>query len=147
MTTTRVFPSAKNFWIGLVFGGTFLLLTGLTVWEFYTTEISTGQIIRSVLTLAVQGLLLWFWFETKYAIIEGSTLRYRSGPLHGEIDIQSITRVKLKERLWSGLRPALGLHGLVVYYNKWDEIYLSPAQKQEFVKALQEVNPSIVVTE
>ncbi|WP_210464039.1 PH domain-containing protein [Rufibacter roseolus] len=77
--------------------------------------------------------------------MSGETLQYRCGPLHGTIPIRQIREIKQNQYLWAGLRPALGLHGLVINYNRWDTIYLSPAQKEAFLQALQEVNPQIVV--
>ncbi len=103
-----------------------------------------GKIALGIFTVLVSSLLLWIWFSTYYRI-SGEMLHYRSGPIHGTIPIQQIREVALNKYLWSGIRPALGFKGLVVRYNKWDEIYFSPAEKEIFLKALQEANPAIVV--
>jgi hypothetical protein len=103
-----------------------------------------GKIALGFFCLVVNGLLLWMWFGTYYQI-SGEKLIYRCGPLHGSIPIQKIREVKLNQYLWSGLRPALGMHGLVLNYNRWDTIYFSPAEKERFLDALREVHPEIEV--
>jgi len=40
----------------------------------------------------------------------------------------------------------LGVKGLVVYYNRWEGIYFSPADEERFIAALRQVKPEIEVT-
>ncbi|WP_066507563.1 PH domain-containing protein [Rufibacter sp. DG15C] len=144
MDSTRTFTSSKSWFVSLALLGTSLFLAVMTIQDFLTAGSLAGKLIFLGFSLAMIGLLLWTWFGTYYRVA-GHHLYYRCGPLHGRIPIQEIRIVKQKERLWSGLRPALGLHGLILHYHKWDEIYLSPKDKEAFVKALQEINPSIQV--
>jgi hypothetical protein len=47
--------------------------------------------------------------------------------------------------MWAGYRPALARKGIVVRYNRWDEIYISPRDQEAFVAGLVERNPGIAV--
>ncbi|WP_210489844.1 PH domain-containing protein [Rufibacter aurantiacus] len=138
------FTSSKSWFITLTIWGTVALLAVLLIQELRSGMSFPRKLGLLVFCLLTSGLLLWTWFGTHY-LISGETLQYRCGPLHGTIPIRQIREVKQNQYLWAGLRPALGLHGLVINYNRWDTIYLSPAQKEAFLNALQQVNPQIVV--
>lgn len=138
------FTSERSWLVGSIIWGAVLLLLVLLAREFWTSGFTVSTGVVCLLQLAVLGLLLWFWFGTRYTL-DGSTLFYTAGPVHGSIDVHRITRIKTSQRLWSGLRPALGFHGVVVCYNRWDEIYLSPKDKERFIAQLRAVNEAIVV--
>ncbi|WP_062543398.1 PH domain-containing protein [Rufibacter tibetensis] len=136
------FSSSKSWVSTLGIWGTTALLFFMLAQEIQSPMPLAGKIALGLFCLLICSLLLWIWFGTYYRIA-GETLYFRCGPLHGSIPIQKIREVKLNQYLWSGLRPALGLHGLVINYNRWDTIYFSPAEKEQFLNALREVNPNI----
>ncbi|MGV3540053.1 MAG: PH domain-containing protein [Rufibacter sp.] len=138
------FSSEKNWFVTVAFWGTVLLLVALAAREVAVDGLSLETLVLCLFSLAVSGLLLWIWFGTYYTI-NGATLYYASGPMKGRLGIQRINRIQKNVRLWSGFRPALGLKGLVIYYNKWDELYLSPKDRERFVEMLLVVNKEIVV--
>ncbi|MBA9075998.1 PH domain-containing protein [Rufibacter quisquiliarum] len=122
-----------------------MLLLVVTVGQvLLTREFTAGTAALALFLVLVLALLLWIWFGTYY-MIDGTMLVYASGPIKGKIDIHTITHIKPREKLWSGLKPSLGLDGLVIYYNKWDEIYLSPKEKEQFIQQLRQVKEEIVV--
>jgi hypothetical protein len=84
------------------------------------------------------------YFDTSYAI-EGGFFIYRSGFLRGRIPISSIREVTSGTTLWVGVRPALARGGVIIRYGKFDEIYVAPLDNAALIRALQEVNPNIVV--
>jgi len=100
--------------------------------------------IPSVLTALATAYLTWMWFDTYY-IIEDSKLLYKSALLSGSICIDSIFEVTRSTYQYSGKKPSLAYHGLVVKYNRWDDIYLSPKQLEQFTSALKVINPKITV--
>ncbi len=61
--------------------------------------------------------MCWFYLYTSYKI-EVSFLYYSSGFLRGKIDISSMDEISQCKMLWSGVRPALALNGLLIKYNK-----------------------------
>ena len=138
------FTSSKSWLITLVIWGTTLLLVFVFVQDMLTGSSVVGSVAKGVFLLLTIGFLLWTWFGTYYRVA-GNHLTYRCGPLHGRIPIQDIRIIKQHERLWSGLRPALGFRGMVVHYDKWDEIYISPERQEEFIERLKRVNPGILV--
>jgi hypothetical protein len=141
------YPSAKKPLIGLIFLIVTLLLLGSTA----TAVLEAGG-VPGVIMLIVMAVLLWFfysiWFQTYYDL-DSEMLYYRSGPMKGRIPISNIHKVVYSHRFfYYGNKPALDMtSGLIIRYNKYDEIYISPADKAGFVDALQKANPAIVVEE
>jgi hypothetical protein len=92
------------------------------------------------------GLLLWIYFDTYYKI-ENNELIYRSGFVRGKIDILSVKEILKGKTMWSGLKPALATKGLVIKYNKYDEIYVAPESNDEMISDLLKINPEIKISE
>lgn len=89
-------------------------------------------------------LLLWIFFDTSYAIQEGK-LYYRSAFINGNIDIQTIRKVDMNSTMWSGIKPALATKGMIIYFNRFDEIYIAPENNEAMISDLLEINPEIQV--
>ena len=60
-----------------------------------------------------------------------------------KIPIQSIHKVYRTRMPLSS--PALSLDRIGIVYNKYDEIFISPKEREEFIKELLKVNPTIEV--
>ena len=96
--------------------------------------------------IALLGLFLWMYFDSSYHIKEGELL-YRLAFFRGQIAIGSIREITVGETLWVGMKPALARNGLVVKYNKFDEIYIAPLDNYDLVDALVAVNPEIKIVD
>ena len=105
---------------------------------------STGIMIGSIIFILIGSTFLWILLDTKYTIKEND-LYYCSGPIRGKIDIQSIRKIKHQKGLYNEcfLKPSLDYKGLYIYYNKFDDIYLSPKDQDSFVNYLLKINPKI----
>ena len=91
-------------------------------------------------------LILWIYFDTSYKI-ENNTLIYRSGFLRGNIEITTIKEILKGKTLWIGTKPALARNGLVIKFNKYDEIYIAPENNSEIIADLLKINSEIKITE
>ena len=86
------------------------------------------------------------WYDTYY-IIDGNKLFYRSAFLKGVVEIDAITEIIKNRKLFSGKKPSLSNKGLIIRYNKYDDIYISPKKIDEFIDALKAINNDFKVTE
>lgn len=96
------------------------------------------------MTILTQGLIAIFFFTTRYKLDE-KYFYYRSGFIFGKIEVSSIHKLDLNKTLFVGMRPATSRNGIIIYYNKYDEIYISPENNVEFAEALLELNPEIKI--
>jgi hypothetical protein len=106
-----------------------------------------GQAWPAVMVFLVPaGVLTWIWFDTYY-IIKDEQLFYKSAFIKGSIPVSAIHEIKKHKGLYSGgLKPALSMKGLVVKYNRYDDMYISPEKTDEFIAELQKINPNIKVS-
>jgi hypothetical protein len=84
-----------------------------------------------VITIFSGGLLGWIWFDTVYHL-EAQGLRYHSGPVRGFIRYESIRKIEVGKTAWIGTRPALATRGIIVHYNTYAQVYLSPDTNERF---------------
>jgi hypothetical protein len=87
-------------------------------------------------------LLLWIYFDTYY-VIDGQKLKYHSAFIKGEIEINKIREIVKGQTIWVGIKPALSRKGLIIKFNIFDEIYISPKSNDMMISDLIEINPDI----
>ena len=140
------FRSSKILFTGILLTvvATFMFcMATIALWqEGENTEVIVGSIVLYILS----GIFFWILLDTKYTI-KNAYLFYYSGPVRGKIAIDSIRKIK-HQKGWiceSFIKPALGINGLYIYYNKFDDIYISPKDKEAFVNYLLKINPKIEI--
>ena len=141
-----VFKSSENY---ITVGLLWLIVILLLVVPFLpnkNNDAENSALIGVVILYAVTGMLLWILLDTNYKIKE-RRLFYASGPIRGSIKIERIRKVERwnKWYVMSFIKPALDKDGLIIYYDKFEDIFISPENKEEFIKALCEMNPGIEV--
>ena len=94
--------------------------------------------------LAPAILVIWPYFDTQYQI-DGHLLRYKSGYIKGKIEVANIRTILTGKTRWVGIKPALATGGLIIQYNKFDDVYLAPEDSETLIKDLLVINPSIEV--
>ncbi len=96
--------------------------------------------------IGIISMIIWILFDTKYSIKE-ENLYYYSGPFRGKITINSIKKIEHHSGLIVPVtyKPALNTRGLIIYYNSYDDIYISPNQEEIFLEELLKVNPDIEI--
>lgn len=139
----KTYAPRKDTFIHAMLAGAFLLPVVL-----YFADSATFS-AKPFLLLPLAGplaLFVWLYFDTYY-IIENDQLKYKSAFLKGTIDIRKISKVINGKTMWVGIKPALARGGLVLKYNRFDEIYLAPQDKEAFIADLLAVNPALEVVE
>jgi len=117
----------------------------IPMWPLIRSGISGIEAIIALVILAATTLMMIAFYTHTYYRIEGDELRWRSSILFGKFSVSSIHKVAVNQTLWVGTRPATARNGVIIYYNKYDEIYFSPSDNEAFVAALLEINPEIKV--
>lgn len=94
--------------------------------------------------LAPVGLIAWIYFGTVYWLQDGR-LRHKSGPWNGAVEVEKITQIVEGKTSWVGMKPALARNGLVIQYNRFDELYIASESNQEVIAGLLAINQNIQV--
>jgi hypothetical protein len=102
--------------------------------------------IFNTIMIGIISMIIWILLDTKYNIIE-DILYYYSGPFRGKININSIRKIEHHSGLIVPVtyKPALDTKGLIIHYNSFDDIYISPKKQEIFIQELLKINPNIKV--
>lgn len=126
----KIYKSKIDWWLILLIVG----VLGYPIVDGILSKEYTLSIVFSI-------LLVLFYFLAKsiqYKIDGENLIIWKT-----KIPIQSIHKVYRTRIPLSS--PALSLDRIGVLYNKYDEIFISPKEREEFIKELLKVNPNIEV--
>ena len=139
------FEAKKGILFQVITFGLAGLFLGVVSYRIFSEGTFTSKFILSDLVMILILIpLIWALFSTKYELSD-KYLFYQSGPIKGKIEIDKIREIIVGKSLWVGLKPALARKGLIIKYNKYDEIYISPKTNEGFVSKIKEINPDIHV--
>ena len=140
------FKSRKDILFQILTFGLSGLFIGIILFQTFSNETVNYEFIWSnILMILVIGFLLWLNFGTEYELTQ-TELKYKSGPIRGKIEIERIREIIKGKSLWSGLKPATARNGLIIKYDKYEEIYISPKTNETFIEKILEFNKNIKIT-
>jgi hypothetical protein len=141
----RTFVSSKNIFSCAIL---WIIALGLLIIIFIEKpEAEAPPIyIFNTIMIGIISMIIWILLDTKYNIYE-EILYYYSGPFRGKININSIRKIEHHSGLIVPVtyKPALDTKGLIIYYNSFDDIYISPKDEDVFLEELLKINPNIKV--
>jgi hypothetical protein len=137
------FPSEKSIFSRLIFSCVIVLLAGLLLVELLNSE--NLSLLPVTFILVLLSNFLWMWFDTGYTL-DAEHFRYSSGPFRGKIALNSIREIQQAKGIFIGLKIGLGTQGLVILFNKFDEIYISPKDKMKFIQEVCLRNPAVKIS-
>jgi hypothetical protein len=139
------FKSKKDWLFGLLTFGFNVLFLGFLALRIFGDGVHNYTFLwADVLIVAVCVFLFWLYFGTNYKLTK-TALWYKSGPIQGKIEIAQIREIIVGKSMWSGLKPATARNGLIIKYDKYNEIYISPKSNIEFVERILKLNPEIKI--
>lgn len=134
----RYFPSQRAVWVSLMIWATIIgaLLAGSMVLGS-TDEDFGAKLVAVLVTLLGAGCMWWILYGTGYEVTE-EQLILRSGPMRVRIPLRAIQAVApCRYFQIAGLAWGLGTDTLRVdYRGRWRCARITPADKQEFLRAL-----------
>ena len=100
--------------------------------------ILTKEYLLSVVFSGILFLVFLMFKSIKYKI-DGENLQI----WWTKIDVKSIRKIYSTNNPLSS--PALSLDRIAVVYNKYDEVLISPKEREDFIAELLKINPNIEV--
>ena len=140
-----IFKSATSKINQYILIGAIVFMFLMTIPTLFDDSIEPFLIIFGI-NLIITLFLLWT-YKTTFYILKNDTLIWKSGPFKGKIDISKINKIEYHKgiivpTIW---KPALSHIGLIITYNKYDDIYISPEKSEQFITQLLETNPNITI--
>lgn len=141
----KVFKSTKSKRLNAIFTITFVIIIAVTIPALINDIDSVFYIVIGINVLTML-LLLSIMFKTEYKI-KDKFLYWQSGPFYGKIDIKSIRKIEHHDGIFvpTVWKPALSQIGLIITYNNYDDIYISPEKESKFIDNLVQINPEIEI--
>lgn len=138
-----IFKSAVSKLNKYILVGAIVFMFSITIPTLFDESIEAFIVIFGI-NLIITSFLFWTYKRTFY-ILKNNQLIWKSGPFKGTIEIKNINKIEYHKgiivpTIW---KPALSHIGLIITYNKYDDIYISPEKQQEFIATLQRLNPNI----
>ena len=123
-----------------------LVVFGLMIFAYKTEDDTIGALIGIGIIAIIIGFLLHCFFNTNY-IISQFELKYQCGVIKGEIPIQKIRKIEYNNSIFVAITLKLGWShkGIIIHYNKFDDLYISPKNRDEFTFELTQLNPDITI--
>ena len=119
-------------------------MTIALVGSIYLCYNSTWILLIDVVFMGI-GLLIMYnmLFHTDYTI-NGNNLHIRCGMLFRmDLPISKIIEISHKSTILSS--PALSAKRIGIKYGRKNWVYVSPKNQEDFISALQSINPDIIV--
>jgi hypothetical protein len=139
------FTSRKDILFSILILGTVVFLAVLSTFGIALGWIEKRDFWITIPLGVIILFLLWIYLGTNYELTE-TLLIYKSGPLRGKIRIDQIREIAKGKTLYVGIKPATAGKGLIIKYQKYDEIYISPLSNELFIAEILKRNPDIVIT-
>ena len=140
------FKSRKDILFQLLGFSIIVFFFGIILFRVFSDGIENYNFMwTDIFMLTVAGFLIWLGLGTNYELTQ-TELKYKSGPIRGKIEIDKIHEIIKGKTLWSGLKPATARNGLIIKYEKYNEIYISPKTNDSFMKKILELNDKIKIT-
>ena len=140
------FRSRKDILFGSVIMGINILLIVIMVVGILNGGMETHELWTIPLVFGVIFFLSWMYFDTYY-LLSPNGLEYHCGPIRGSIRLERIREIVKGRTLWVGFRPATARKGLIVKFDKFNEIYISPKTNETFIDRILEFKSDIHITE
>lgn len=132
-----------NFYLLIFFAILIPVFTGILA--ISKAPLSEYLTVLPTLLACILVFYLITYFTTSYKI-DSEYLRYRCLVFFGKVKVKSIRRIEVGKTLYSGMKPATAMKGLIIYYDKYEEVYISPIDNEEVVNVLLKINPQIEVS-
>ncbi len=138
------FESRKDVLFSSMILGLIILISVVTTLNLMEGALGTEDYLGLSLVLITVLFLLWIFFGTNYELSDEGFI-YRCGPINGKIAIHRIRGIVKGKTSWVGFRPATARNGLIIKYDEYSEIYISPETNDSFIEKILELKGDIEI--
>ena len=128
----KIYKSKVDWWLGLVL-----------VYPIFRSvaSIIEGEWIGYIVILLCLLFIVFISKSTRYIISENHLIVKCMFIVNDKIEISKIRKIEKTNSILSS--PALSLDRIAIKFNKYDEVYISPKERQAFIDELLKINPEI----
>jgi len=132
-----LFRAKKDYTFLIVFLFVLLLYSGISLFTIiYEDDYSVIWVFLIVLTFL--ALLFISIYKTTYLRLDRHNLFCKSLVFKKEIPYSSIRKVEKQQGIYVGIKFSTAWKGIIVHYNKYDELLISPENEEIFIAKIHE---------
>jgi energy-coupling factor transporter transmembrane protein EcfT len=132
-----LFRAKKDYTFLIVFLFVLLLYSGISLFTIiYEDDYSVIWVFLIVLTFL--ALLFISIYKTTYFRLDQHNLFCKSLIFKKEIPYSSIRKVEKQQGIYAGVKFSTAWKGIIVHYDKYDELLISPENEEFFISKIQE---------
>ena len=132
-----LFRAKKDHTFLIVFLFVLLLYSGISLFTIiYEDDYSVIWVFLIILTFL--ALLFISIYKTTYFRLDQHNLFCKSLIFKKEIPYSSIKKVEKQQGIYVGIKFSTAWKGIIVHYNKYDELLISPENEEIFIVKIQE---------
>ena len=132
-----LFRAKKDYTFLIVFLFVLLLYSGISLFTIiYEDDYSVIWVFLIVLTFL--ALLFISIYKTTYFRLDQHNLFYKCLIFKKEIPYSAIKKVEKQQGIYAGVKFSTAWKGIIVHYNKYDELLISPENEEIFIVKIQE---------
>jgi len=120
------------------------LVVSILILSYLNQDYIILLLVIDLVILLLVAYLMFILTTTKYTVVDNKLL-YESGLMNGFINVSEIRKITIGKTMWSGKKPATATKGLIIRYNMFDEIYISPESNNDLVEVLLKLNHKIEI--
>ncbi|WP_143959661.1 PH domain-containing protein [Litoribacter populi] len=132
----KIFPSKRSVTLLVIMIGLFIPVVVLGI---------LNRPFLLIVLFPLLGGLFRLYYDTHYKLTD-NVLFYKSAFFKGEIPIKEIREVVKGRTRFIGNMAGMGPKGLIIKYNKYDDLYIIPEDNEAFVSDLLNINDRIIVS-
>ncbi len=140
-----IFKSRKDILFNVIVFGMSAIIAGATISMFLNGKMEIYRYGISILIFGLVAFWLWTFLGTEYELTETEFI-FRSGPFAKKIQIDRINEIVRERTLWIGNWPATARKGLLIKYDTYGLINISPKTNESFIEKIMELNKNIKIT-
>jgi energy-coupling factor transporter transmembrane protein EcfT len=132
-----LFRAKKDYTFLIVFLFVLLLYSGISLFTIiYEDDYSVIWVFLIVLTFL--ALLFISIYKTTYFRLDQHNLFCKSLIFKKEIPYSAIKKVEKQQGIYAGVKFSTAWKGIIVHYNKYGELLISPENEEIFIVKIQE---------
>ena len=133
--------SKRDPFIVIIILGFIVFFSSVVASEIKLYGWNSVMIMDAIIIFIMLSFLICCYFITY--VVNHKFISYRIAFFYGEIPLDKIRSIEVGTTMWAGFKPAFARKGLIIRYNKYDEIYISPRKQDKFIAEIKKHSPDI----
>ncbi len=137
------FETKRDYTFPLIFLFVVLVYAGIATYTVIVeNDFTVIWAFSGILTLL--GVFFYAIVKTTYFVFEAEQLVCHSFFFKRKIPYSTIRKIEKQKGLYAGLKMSTAMKGLVIYYNQFDDLLISPERENDFIIELEKrIHPKL----